>query len=64
MDQACVSCAEVYPIIYRGMCAQCTRDYRYARYRGWIERKAIRLGRRIPKEGRRRPVKEHLKPCQ
>jgi hypothetical protein len=57
----CVSCRADLEIIYRGMCQTCTRDFRYARYRGWIERKALRLGRRIPGEGRRRFVKERLK---
>lgn len=57
----CVSCGREDRIVYRRMCQGCTRDFRYARYRGWIERRAIRLGRSIPSEGRRRFVKAELK---
>jgi len=57
----CVSCSELKPIIYRGMCQQCTRDFRYTRYRGWIERRAERLGKQLPREGKRRALVETLK---
>lgn len=59
----CVSCWESKKIIYRGMCQECTRDFRYSRYRGWIERKAMKLGRRIPNEGPRRKLKAELRIC-
>lgn len=50
----CKSCHTERELVYRGMCDSCAADYRYARYRGWIERKAMRLGKRFPKEGTRR----------
>lgn len=57
----CVSCQKNEELIYRGMCGGCTRDFRYTRYRGWIERKAMRTGSRIPGEGPRRFIKAKLK---
>lgn len=57
----CISCSESKRLIYRGMCEQCTRDFRYTRYRGWIERRAMRAGAPIPREGKRRPLLAKLK---
>lgn len=57
----CVSCNDAHPIIYRGMCQQCTRDFRYTRYRGWIERRAQRLGKPLPREGKRNTLVKTLK---
>lgn len=39
---------------YAGFCPPCARDYRYDQYRAWLERKALRLGRRFPREGVRK----------
>lgn len=57
----CVSCSEPKRIVYRGMCQECTRDFRYARYRGWVERRAMRAGKPIPREGVRRVLRAELK---
>ncbi len=57
----CRSCARVEELIYRGLCASCTREFRYARYRGWIERRAMKNGRPIPREGLRLFKKKQLK---
>ena len=59
--KTCVSCWIRKRIVYRGMCQECTREFRYARYRGWIERRAIRRGRPIPREGVRRFYRAVLK---
>lgn len=57
----CVSCSEPRRIVYRGMCQECTRDFRYTRYRGWIERRAMRTGKAIPREGTRFTLRAELK---
>ena len=39
---------------YAGYCPPCAKDLRYDAYRGWLERRAIRLGTAFPAEGKRR----------
>lgn len=58
--RTCISCFIINRIIYRGMCQNCTREFRYARYRGWIERRAIKHSKPIPREGRRIFKKQEL----